>query len=68
MNYLEARLKLHEMYANWWLTYANTEHNKKRNVVRGDGYKLTPDDLVENAMDTSKQHIRIFMDIMENLE
>ena len=66
MTYFESRLQLHEMYANWWMTYANTDHNKQRNVVRADGYKLTPEDLVADAMITSKQHIKLFAELMEN--
>lgn len=65
--YLEAQMKSHELYALWWMQYANTEHNKKRRVIRGDGYQLTPDDLVADAMETSKTHITIFCELRDKI-
>lgn len=66
-DYLKAQMKSHELYALWWMNYANTEHNKNRQIIRGDGYKLTPDELVADAMEASKRHIQFFCECKEKL-
>ncbi len=65
--YIEAQMKSHELYALWWMHYANTEHNKNRRVVRGDGHQLTTVELVGDAMETSKAHIQLFCELRDKI-
>lgn len=56
----KSQFEVHKMYAMWWMNYANTEHNKNRTVTNlGSGIKMTPDELVQDAMETSKRHIEL---------
>lgn len=67
MKYLEAQMKMHELYALWWMNYANTEHNKNR-TRSANGGKYTPEDLVQDAMETSKRHIELFDELKELID
>ena len=44
-------------WANWWVHAASNGHAAMREVVRGDGHKMTPDELRDQAMNTAKNHI-----------
>jgi hypothetical protein len=50
------------LQANWWIAYATTNHNLNRRVHIGglDGRLLTAPELVDNAMQTAQNHIRLY--------
>lgn len=60
---LTAQLSLSLARAAWWTAYATTPANLARNVRYGGGYgedagdKLTPDELIDDAMNTANTHL-----------
>jgi hypothetical protein len=60
---IEHQMKMHELYANLYMTKAITGEYKKRvgNVTRGDGYVLTEKDLLEDTIQTACIHIQHFI-------
>ena len=57
IEYLNVQIQQAALRAQWWIAYSTTEANKSRIVSRGD-HRLTPDELVEEALETSKRHIQ----------
>jgi len=62
----DERLRFHEMQANWWMHSATNGHAATRHITRGDGHRLTEDELRDDAMRTSQRHIQMFMETAEN--
>jgi hypothetical protein len=61
--------------ANWWTAYSNSRANKSRKVyvsVR-NGYDeheelLSEEELVDDALNTAKQHLDNFLKLCEGIE
>ena len=65
----EERMKFHEMQAYWWMHSASNGHTKQRKISHGfDGPELTDQEKVDDAMQTSQNHMRLFMEVAENWE
>jgi len=62
----DERLRFHEMQANWWMHSASNGHASCRNIEHGDGRPFTVEELRDNAMETSQQHMRLFLEVAEN--
>ena len=58
--------KMHELYAQYWMTMASTGACKNRNVQDGSGRKLTDDELVNDALGCALAHIHNFIEAAEN--
>lgn len=52
--------------ANWWIAYANTKENKERTVFCGDN-KLSEEELVNDALNTARQHLRNYSNICNGI-
>ena len=57
IEYLNVQIQQAALRAQWWIAYSTTEANKSRIVSRGD-HRLTPDELVTEALETSNRHIK----------
>jgi hypothetical protein len=44
-------------WAGYWNAMAVTGAAKQRNITRGDGHVLTPEELTKEALDTSTRHL-----------
>lgn len=63
---LKMRFDLHIARASYWSAYANTPANKARFISRG-AIKLSENDLVDDAMQTSLNHLTLAQEIMEEV-
>ncbi len=55
--------------ANWWTAYSNSRANKSRKVyVGGDYLPLSEEELVDDALNTAKQHLDNFFKLCEGIE
>ena len=58
--------------ANWWTAYANSKANKSRKVYIGNDSEtvplrlLTEEELVDDALNTAKQHLDGFLEMCNN--
>ena len=55
---ITSQIEMKKLYAEWWMIAANTGTTCLRNVTRGDGHKLTREELIEDAMNIALSHIR----------
>ena len=62
----QEQLKFHELMAHWWMAYATTGVCKSRNISRMNGEQLSDEEKIEDAMETSKRHIELYMEVAEN--
>jgi len=46
--------------AQWWMHSASNGHAATRYITRGDGHRLTADELRDDAMNISRQHMTNF--------
>lgn len=59
-------MKFHELQALWWMHAASNGHAATREVHKGiDGPLMTPDELRDDAMQTSKRHMQLYMKLAE---
>jgi len=64
----EARLKFHEMQANWWMHSATNGHAATRKMYHGissDDRPFTPEELRDDAMKISKRHMDLYLELAE---
>ena len=66
---LKLELKQCELYALWWMSSANNQHTTTRIVYKGGsgGEKMTPEELRDDAMETSLKHIRRRQEIVDEI-
>ena len=64
---IEAQMKFHELQAMWWMHSATNGHAETRTILKGgsDGIKMTSEELRDDSMRTSQQHMRLFMECAE---
>lgn len=63
----EQQMQFHIMQANWWMHSATNGHATTRNICHGaDGPKLTTEELRDNAMEISQQHISLYKELAES--
>lgn len=66
----QEQMKFHELMAHWWIASATTGICKNRNITRkdddGEWKQISDEEKVENAMNTAKRHIELYMEIAEN--
>lgn len=64
----EERMRFHEMQAYWWMHSASNGHAKQRKMYHGfsGGPEFTDQEKVDDAMETSQTHMRLFMEVAEN--
>lgn len=52
------------LQAQWWIAYATTNANMNREVYRVEK-RLTKEELVDDAMQTAQNHIRLYRETCE---
>ena len=62
--FINGRLKFHELQALWWMNSATNGHATIRHIMTGD-HKLNADELRDEAMQTSNRHIHMYMEIVD---
>lgn len=58
----QAHLMMKQSLVTYWTTFATSEANKSRTVVRGDGHQLTAKELESDAFNTALTHIHGMME------
>lgn len=63
------QMKFHELQAMWWMHAASNGHAATRTIHKGgsDGPLMTAEELRDAAMVTSRQHMSIYLELMEEL-
>lgn len=66
---LQARMKMSELWATYWIAQATTGIATKRTIHTGyqGNHKLTPEELIEEALNTAKTHIFNIEEIASNI-
>ena len=63
---IQDQMQYHQMQAYWWMHSANNGHAKKRDMYKGLGdVPLTDDEKVSDAMETAKNHMRMFAELAD---
>jgi hypothetical protein len=52
-------------WAKYWETMAITGVATQRNIIKGNGQPLTPDELTKEAMDTASRHLHRASELLE---
>lgn len=60
-------IKLHEMYAHYWMTMANTGVGKNRILSHGlEGPLFTDDEKIADCVSTANRHIELMSQLIDH--
>jgi len=63
---MQTALRMCDLYAMKWMTMVNSGANQRRIVCKGD-HRLTPDELIDDAMSVVQRHIERMEEISNNI-
>jgi len=68
MNMVHAQFLMSLARANWWTNAATNGHASTRKIIRGDGHKLTQEELRDDAMTVAQTHMQRAQDCLDLME
>jgi len=68
---IKAQIKIHELYAQYWMAMATTGLGTKKDLSHGtfrNNIPLTNEEKIEDCLATSLRHIRLIQEIIDYQE